>query len=114
MGQTAISNLYGNKVKNLKCHNSERNRHTEAKFWLFSPLVKFFQLTKNKENSRGKYTITWVIFLITKTIAPGTELQLHVTVLLSSLIMTRILIKVSNLGTWVDILEHLMLDNANQ
>ena len=50
--------------------------------------------------------------LITKTIAPVTELQL--TVLLSSLIMTRILTKVLNLGTWVDILEHLILDNANQ
>ena len=50
--------------------------------------------------------------LITKTIAPVTELQL--TVLLSSLIMTRILTKVLNLGTWVHILEHLMLDNANQ
>ena len=62
MGQTAISNLNGDKVKNLKCHNSERNGHTQAKFWLFSSLVKFFQLTKNKENPRGKYTITWVIF----------------------------------------------------
>ena len=62
MRQTAISNLTGDKVKNLKCHNSERNEHTQAKFWLFSSLVKFFQLTKNKENPRGKYTITWVIF----------------------------------------------------
>ena len=65
MGQTAISNLIGDKVKNLKCHNSERNGHTQAKFWLFSFLVKFFQLTKNKENPRGKYTKIhqfWVIF----------------------------------------------------
>ena len=65
MGQTAISNLNGDNVKNLKCHNSERNGHTQAKFWLFSSLVKFFQLTKNKENPRGKYTMIhqfWVIF----------------------------------------------------
>ena len=33
---------------------------------------------------------------------------------LSSLIMTKILTKVLNLVTWVDILEHLMLHNANQ
>ena len=49
MGQTVTSDLTGDKVKNLKCHNSERNGHTTAKFWLFSSLVKFFQLTKNKE-----------------------------------------------------------------
>ena len=30
------------------------------------------------------------------------------------MIMTRILTKVLNFGTWVDILEHLMLDDANQ
>ena len=62
MGQTVTFNLTDNKVKNLKCHNSERNGHTQAKFWLLSSLVKFFQLTRNKENPRGKYTITWVIF----------------------------------------------------
>ena len=56
--------------------------------------------------TRGYKTLT------NKTIAPVTKLQL--TVLLSSLIMTRILAEVLNLGTWVDILEHLMLDNANQ
>ena len=62
MGQTAISSLTGNKVKNLKCDNSERNGHTQAKFWLFLSFAKFFQLTKNKENPRCKYTITWVLF----------------------------------------------------
>ena len=65
MGQTTISNVTCDKFKNLKCHNSERNGHTQAKFWLFSSLVKFFQLTKNKENPRGKYTMIhqfWVIF----------------------------------------------------
>ena len=62
MGQIATSNLTYDKVKNLKCHNSERNGHTQAKFWQFSSLVKFFQLTKNKENPRGKCTMTWMTF----------------------------------------------------
>ena len=61
MGQTATFDLTGDKVKNLKCHNSEKNGHKQAKCWLFSSLVKFFQLTKNKENPSGKYTITWVM-----------------------------------------------------
>ena len=73
MGRTAIFNLTGDKVKNLKRHNSERNGHTPAKFWLFSSLVKFFQLTKNKENPRGKYTITCID---AKSPAFGWRLQL--------------------------------------
>ena len=64
MGQTAIFNLTDDKVNNLKCHNSERNTHTQAKFWLFSSLRKFFQLTKIEENPRGKYTMIHQFFVI--------------------------------------------------